>query len=413
MLQWFRIAKIGQLHVGYQHLFGIALIIFSPLIISKVPKNNETIILVFVGFLYIVFGMGPTLFLDIPFYSLSAVIRQVVYFLISVVIIIFIASAKDELLKKLSYLGPMSAGVFLIGFSYSLGKTNVDIISTIATALTTANPNILIFRMFGVVMSTEQGGVIEDVQANLRHGISEAILVSSVISFAYAKTFIVNRRHLFFINAGIFFNVLILMLCLSRSVLLASFFCFFILYFHTSSYSKNHNFLYKYAIYCLIPMGVAAFLMTSGVWDIIANRFFSTEQSGSYLARFDILRQTFKHIGTSVLIPSSIQSLNISSPHNIMLSNWLASGLLGFLISIIFFATIGIAMAVRILNIFKTKPNAMQAAYVGSIALLSLPLIRAITAGAGLSASSWAAIGLGFGIIARHQKRKYQINSHH
>ena len=410
-LQWFRIANVGGLNLGYQHIFGIGMVLFLPFIFLRLPRNSEVKLYLLLCAGYILLGMMLTLFLSVPYHSFSWMVKQSVYFLISVSIIITLARVKHETYKKLAYLGPVAAAIFLLSFLYSAQIANVNLIALFVQAIKTGDSGLLMFQVFKATMVAGAGESVEELRSNLRHGIAEAILISSIISYSFARNFIEKRSHVFIINSANIVIMFVVMITLSRAVILSAIFCIAVLYFFVSfsdeaKKGKSPNFFGKYVLYFLLPCVTLILTFEFGLIDLIASRFFSSDQAGSYSGRLDVLNDTFKYIKEGVILPSSIRSFDPPVPHNIMLSAWLATGLLGLIVSSCFWLSIGLTMTNKILLAIKSRASYVPISYVGAVALLSLPFIRAVTAGGGLTASSWAALGLAYGVIARYELQK-------
>jgi len=403
-IQWIRVRVFGlnELVVGHFHIVGFFLVLMLPLLVLKSRINRETIHFVTLAALFIFFGMAVTQLLDYPFFSLTAISRQFFYLLVSIVIILTVSQLPDKFLNRLVFLGPVVTVVYSLGFYYSAKVGGIQLFGLLKHSLQSGDIDALLFQVFKNTMNATAFDLDSEVRSNIRHGIASAVFTASIISLAFISE--VKKNYLkAIILSGVFLNIIFIILTLSRSNILALALTLFIMYFFMQKHGDLNNkskLLKIYIVYILSPIAIAIALNYFGILDIIFERFFSTNQGQSYDERWLLLAESYEHISNNIFIPASIDSIEKIDPHNIMLSSWLASGFIGFLFTGLFWCYLVWIFLSNLISINKVNKNYILM-YLGATSLLTLPIIRSITAGSGLDSASWATIAVSIGILSR------------
>lgn len=392
---WFRLGSFGDISPTISMLFFLGFIIASSRyviheVVFVVKKNS---VLVLGAALFVVSAM-ISLFHVPSAYTLSDIFRLVVYAALGLLVGGWLSKAKDEMVQKLVWLAPATFFLTIMAFGYSTQAKGINAFQMLTSAVVQANPKIIEYSIF---RSAFTAGV-EEARANFRHDMAGALLVSIVVSLTLLKREVAQVRR-FIVILGIVASAGFILISMSRSVSIALLFASLIILFLGVLGRKKIRPMW-------IFYGLLSFFLMAGVLQqfsgVILARFLAEDQVQSYSGRAEMISYGLSLINESVFSGTAFDGRE-DSMHNVILQHWVGGGVIAGVSAILLLAVL-FAQLIRVARIVLAyKKYNLDCIYsLPAIAgFVALPLVRALTAGAGLGASDWISIGMLIGFWSR------------
>ncbi|MEO0329691.1 MAG: O-antigen ligase family protein [Pseudomonadota bacterium] len=389
-IQWI---ELGPLPVSQIALL-LSVVFFTLQAPSKLPVGTDTDLFKIYGLFTVALLAGLTRTEDFGA-GVSAIARSVVYMTLAYFFYIWLRTIPVEkcvntLANSVFYVVP----AFFVIFWMSSIFAGVDIIKQVLHALSTGNPNWLQYQVFAVVLNN---GVLDEngLSSAARHGI-----MVSLMTVAHLHLFLRRRKSLLgtalciFVYSFVFFS-------LSRSAILAlllGYICVFSVKLVTRQLPITRLVFLGGSLFLVVVF--SGVLQNSGLLSIFSEKFVSDIANNPRVHEFiQIVDRINTHavLGWGTGSPLNLFGLNAQYPHNFILYGWHQAGIVGLLISTLFF---GFVVATLCKGLSLSMRNARSAPRVSracllSAALMCIVVVRLMFAKAGLLAvPEWIALCL-------------------
>lgn len=394
-LQWIRLENILGLHVGYFHLVAILLVVACFFQLLK-EKTLDKYVVVFFSFAcgYLAWGMMLSLFYQKNAVEVSEIYRQMFYLITALAIATSLARSDPRMNTILIWSAPVTASTCLAFMLISSMNSGVDVFNLLFQGIAQNDASLIMFGLFKEVMRGTSG---EEAQSNLRHYVAAAHIVSMTLSLGFLTATQTSLPKKTIIYGFCLYSFLFVMVSLSRAMQLTIFMqaAFVLIYFlliNSNRMNKNLVLLFLFGVFLFV-------IYLLGLFDLLYDRFFSKEHSSSYQGRITFLNLALSHINENFILPNSGFPEN-ANPHNVVLDAWIHGGLISAFFAFLLVIIVFFCCATGIIDAIQNKHVTCGALQLFIATLLFLPLIRFVTAGSGLAAPGWAAIGFAIGIIS-------------
>ena len=406
-LQWMSLA--GLAIGGNIKAFHLVSLLFMALFAARI-NNLKTIIAVqrIIGLfsltfcIYLVLIILAVLALPEAHFSLREVVKQTFAFAVFVFIsgFIFVQCLEppgQSVLIWAAVLAAITTWSFLL---LSLFSNNANPFALIAHAIASLDTRLLIYGVFksSFVASTDN----QDLQANLRHGVSSSLLTALFVSLAFRfkhGAWSLPQRVLFYIGIGL--SALLIMLSLSRAVILV-FVLYLLIVLCAQLFERRYMGRGLYVFAAALVM--TSVILLSPIGELLLQRFFS--ETASYESRLGALTAALEVINSQILFPDGSRG-DVQSPHNVVLDAWLGAGIIAAGAALAMFCLL-LMMWLKLLLILLLA-RSRWVLKINLPALLGLgliPLIRFLTAGSGtLHLGEWVALAAFLGGFAANRYR--------
>ena len=296
---------------------------------------------------------------------------------------------RDGFIRTLRWSALVVSVVLVAGLSVSMALNDVNAATVFGRTIAAADPEILqkeLFRTAFTGFGFEEGVA----RGNFRHEVFGAVLVAMTMSAACTgmRPFgSVPARRLYL--ASMTLGSFLILVSLSRSVIIALAVWPLLAVLRSALAARVSPRLVGGA---LLGAGAAVLLIFTGGLTVLWVRF--TQETGSYVARDNLLERAFENIGTHTVM-GGVATASASS-HNFVLDSWLRAG--------VFAAVAAAVVTLLILGLFLALAGTLhvEPAWMLPVAVrFALPLVRIFTAGGGLIPPvSWVGLGLAAGFLA-------------
>ncbi len=295
--------------------------------------------------------------------------------------------------------------VTFFGFGFmSLASAGINPVRLLVTAITTGNPNVIMYELFLQLFRESGYQGMEDASANLRHEIFFSLLVASVLPLAVFGALGSRGRKLALATFGIV--AVLVLFSLSRSVWLASSAAFGAVGLVHLLKRKSNSLLFIVFLPFLM-LFVYAFVVS----DFVALFEARITDDGSYNARIRTTETRLALIAANPLLPDVPHGLKWA--HSLIVDYWSAAGIVGLLVSFAYAGAIfwlGFRHAIHALN-SSTRSEYVQS--LAGLALAVIPFTRLFTCPMGqLYLAEQIALGASAGLAAfwlRNRRRQYAL----
>lgn len=298
--------------------------------------------------------------------------------------------------------------LYLAFTEFSAQLIGKSLLSAIAEFLGSGNFNALIYGFFRPVFNSLETGTELAFVASLTNSIAVSLLVLSIC-------FRVGFRKPRMDVAGNFLTVLTLLLCLllnARSVALAAVVSIALSFIIRIVAARGVS-LRELLTWCLMGVAFVAATLIAGVFgssavDSVMGVFkFSDSSADSRLEQYS---WAFGLIEERLLLGHGYLENETGYPiHNLFLSSWAYTGIVGFVLAVIFYVGLAVAWLRWLLQAVSKRGYWMLKVRLEWVAVLPvLPLFRIWISGAGgLPAyGEWIALGVFFGLVMRNETER-------
>lgn len=397
-IQWINLIDIGPLNIKPMHI-GIALLgIFAATNVRQLKRGyvvlTETRWFWAPMLLYILWSAIVT-FTVTTDGSLGSFARQLVYFLVWILLASRLAGLGPALRSTLYFSGIAALGFFFVAASISAAQAGVSMLDGLE-ALLQGNYEVFAWKFVGAIFNAYAGDEYQSL--TLKNSMSGMMLVCllAFLSAAHMR----DASLLFRLFNGIIALVYAFMLplLLSRSVLLAAGLSVFLLWL-----IRTRQVGMDYPIRIIMSAALLAilFLLVSGdrLLDVVYAMLL--ERDASFDARLGQYQAASGMIDDSPWVGrGSGLTVGDKAIHNLFLAAWAQSGIPGFLLTIGMYLGLLVAwfnMSRSALKVNVPVASSLYAPWL--VALPVLPMFRVWIGGDGgnIDPSGWVALAVFFG----------------
>jgi hypothetical protein len=323
-LVWIKWLSFGGLSAGP---FMLVLVVFSVFALLSGRRSTLRLYLslnagliwsICLYVLYVTYVWGT-----LETFSLRDWLRPGLYAFFGFWVAVYVAGMSAVGPRTLALAAVAGAGGFLTAFGFAALNAGVDPIGTVLQSVRTGDTSLLMYTLFRSAMVAGAQESLEEVSANLRHGIGLGLVLCALTSLTFLSS--VARRSLrLIIRSAVFLCLGFALLTLSRATL-----------------SVIALSLLQYAIAPLLFRhgaakrrlgGIAVFFAFAGLFLIFNNLLVARiQETGSYSVRVEILSSSLKAIAENPIFPADRDSLGDAkgSSHVVAVDAWKYGGLLG------------------------------------------------------------------------------------
>lgn len=338
--------------------------------------------------------------------SSSELVRLAFYSGTSLVVAaLFLHVAGRRSQRLLAWTGVVTTGVLVVGLLAASAAANQNPVGLVAEALAKNDPDLIGHRLFRAAFRSKED--LAEAGANLRHKVFSALLVALFLGLALYPFGERRRRSarvlLVTVTIGGFG---LLMLSLSRSILL----CLAVtLLFVPLRVVVRGRAPPRQAALLGMAVLMALVLILSPLGGLVLSRFADTQ---SYENRATAVSSGFvTQLEGAALFGAQKASID-RTPHNMVLDGWLAGGLVGAALILVFLVSYAQVWTREVRRYLTAGPGwELPVSQLWVLGIGLIPLVRAMTAGNGLHMVEWTAVGVFLGLTYANRRAERRLEA--
>ncbi|MBT7782996.1 MAG: O-antigen ligase family protein [Anaerolineae bacterium] len=344
--------------------------------------------------------------------ALPIVIKDIIYFGFFLIFTILVTDLvqNDKFIEIAGLASTIGVLVFVAYFIFVFHRLGRNLYSEYYRAIISMDINALMRSFYPTIFNFSlTGNPVETVfLTSLRNTVMGTFIIYMILLSIWKNT-LKNNTNKILVFAIIVLCVVLVLTSVSRSNIIvlgvSLFLPFFIRAIHKKKYRKKkiQNF---FAILAIAVTTLFVFFISDiSQWDLflsLANVLYERLSAITTDPRLLMYKETFAQISNHILLGSGIgvqlQSGEFGSGriHNVFLSSWIETGLVGMVLSLAWYLSIIIVLLKTIIS-HKSWQSNISRDWVTALPIL--PLLRAlVSGGGGFTLIEWLALALFFGI---------------